>query len=36
MEADPLQEQNLGAREQGVVETLHQKLLADAGGPLPV
>jgi len=36
MDADPLQEQNLGAREQGVVETLHQKLLADAGGPLPV
>jgi arylsulfatase A-like enzyme len=36
MEADPLQKQNLAADEPGVVETLQQKLLADAGGPLPV
>jgi hypothetical protein len=36
MQADPLQKQNLAADEPGVVETLQQKLLADAGGPLPV
>jgi arylsulfatase A-like enzyme len=36
MEADPLQKQNLAANEPAVVETLRQKLLADAGGPLPV
>jgi arylsulfatase A-like enzyme len=36
MEADPLQKQNLAADEPGLVETLQQKLLADAGGPLPV
>ena len=36
MEADPLQKQNLAADELGIVETLRQKLLADAGGPLPV
>jgi arylsulfatase A-like enzyme len=36
MEADPLQKQNLAADEPGVVDTLQQKLLADAGGPLPV
>jgi arylsulfatase A-like enzyme len=36
MEADPLQKQNLAADELGMVETLQQKVLADAGGPLPV
>ncbi|MGB6838569.1 MAG: sulfatase [Dehalococcoidia bacterium] len=36
MVADPLQEQDLAAEEQGVVEQMHEKLLADAGGPLPV
>jgi arylsulfatase A-like enzyme len=36
MEADPLQKQDLAADEPGAVETLQQKLLADAGGPLPV
>jgi arylsulfatase A-like enzyme len=36
MEADPLQKQNLAADEIGMVKTLQQKLLADAGGPLPV
>jgi arylsulfatase A-like enzyme len=36
MEADPLQKQNLAADELGMVKTLRQKLLADAGGPLPV
>ncbi|MGB6838570.1 MAG: sulfatase [Dehalococcoidia bacterium] len=36
MEADPLQEHDLAAEERGVVEEMHEKLLADAGGPLPV
>jgi arylsulfatase A-like enzyme len=36
METDPLQKQNLAADEPGAVETLQQKLLADAGGPLPM
>ena len=36
MEADPQQEHDLAAAEQGVVSLMHQKLLSDAGGPLPV
>jgi len=36
MEADPLQEHDLAAEEQGVVKQMHQKLLLDAGGPLPL
>jgi arylsulfatase A-like enzyme len=36
MEADPQQEHNLATAEQGVLDLMHQKLLADAGGPLPV
>ena len=36
MEADPLQEHDLAAEELGAVEAMHAKLLADAGGPLPV
>ena len=36
MEADPAQEHDLAGEERGVVESMHQKLLADAGGPLPV
>jgi arylsulfatase A-like enzyme len=36
MEVDPRQEHDLAAEEQGLVEVMHQKLLDDAGGPLPV
>ena len=36
MEADPLQKQDLAAAEPDVVRAMHQKLLVDAGGPLPV
>lgn len=36
MEADPAQEHNLAGEEQGVLKSMHQKLLAHAGGPLPV
>jgi len=36
METDPQQEHDLAASEQGVVSLMQQKLLADAGGPLPV
>ncbi len=36
MEADPLQEHDLAADELGALEAMHAKLLADAGGPLPV
>lgn len=36
MDADPLQEHDLAVEEPGVVEAMHQKLLVDADGPLPV
>jgi arylsulfatase A-like enzyme len=36
MEADPLQEHDIAAEEQGAVAAMHEKLLADAGGPLPM
>jgi arylsulfatase A-like enzyme len=36
METDPQQEHDLAVAEQGVVSLMQQKLLADAGGPLPV
>lgn len=36
MQADPAQEHDLAGEERGVVESMHQKLLADAGGPLPL
>lgn len=35
MEADPAQEHDLAQQEQGALESMHRKLLADAGGPLP-
>jgi arylsulfatase A-like enzyme len=36
MVADPLQEHDIAAEEQGAVAAMHEKLLADAGGPLPM
>jgi arylsulfatase A-like enzyme len=36
MIADPLQQNNLAAGERGVVEDLHKKLLADAGGSFSI
>ena len=36
MEADPLQEHDLSGEEAGLVEELHLRVLAEAGGPLPV
>jgi arylsulfatase A-like enzyme len=36
MDADPFQSHDLAAQERGTVEAMHEKLLADAGGPLPV
>lgn len=36
MEADPLQQRDLSADEPALVEELHGRVLAEAGGPLPV
>ena len=36
METDPAQEHNLAGEDRGVLKSMHQKLIAHAGGPLPV
>jgi arylsulfatase A-like enzyme len=36
MQADPLQHHDLSAEEPALVEELHRRVLAEAGGPLPV
>jgi hypothetical protein len=36
IQADPLQHRDLSAEEPAIVEKLHGRVLAEAGGPLPV
>ena len=36
MNADPLQQHDLSSEETALVDSMHRRVLADAGGPLPV